>query len=360
MKPKIIYRYVAGKFWLPFFFSMAIFCILVLLGDFFENIKDITNGYATLRLILKYCFLNLPGWLGMLLPVACLLGSLFVISDMIAGGEWTACLASGYRPRQLFAPLVICVLFVLLCNGLLQEYALPKINIKAEETYYKKLRGKTDFKQGVKKDVTLRLSEYEMMFAQKIETDSSVMQGITLDTYNKQWEIQTQITAEKMTWDGGRWILKNGYKRDFDDGINIKETVFDSMPSPLKISPANISVGETDENTTIRELLKKISFLGRSGLVTYKEKTDLHNKLATPVMTVLMCLLGMPFATTMRKKGKVINIIAALVMSFSFWWVMTMAATAGKSGLLSPWAAGWGVVIVCFTAVLIQFKLMKI
>jgi len=360
MKPKIIYRYVAGKFWLPFFFGMAVFSVLVFMGDFFENVKDITNGHATLALILKYCLLNLPGWIGMLLPAACLLACLFVISDLIAGGEWTACLASGYRPLQLFAPLILCVVFVLFCNILMQEFALPKINQKAEEVYYKKLRGRADFKPNVQKDVTLRISDNEMMFAQKIETDSSVMQGITLDIYNAKWEIQTQIVAQAMKWDGQQWILRNGYKRDFDGGINIKETAFDAMPSPLKIKPENISVGDSDENSTIRDLLKKISFLGRSGLVTYKEKTDLHSKLATPVMTILMCLLGMPFATAVRKKGKVINIIAALVMSFAFWWVMTMAATAGKSGLMSPVIAGWGVVFIIFAAVVVEFKFMKI
>ena len=360
MRPKIIYRYVAGKFWLPFFFAMAVFCVLVFMGDFFENVKDITNGYATLGLILKYCLFNLPGWIGLLLPAACLLACLFVISDLIAGGEWTACLASGYRPLQLFAPLVACVVFVLVCNIFFQEFALPAVNSKAAEVYYKKLRGRADFKPNVQTDVTMRISDNVMMFAQKIETDSSVMQGITLDVYDKQWEIQTQIVARTMKWINGKWVLQNGYKRDFEGGINILETPFDEMPSPLTIKPQNISVGDSDETSTIRDLLKKISFLGRSGLVTYKEKTNLHAKLATPVMTVLMCLLGMPFAAKARKKGKVINIIAALVMSFAFWWIMTMAATAGKSGMLSPVIAGWGVVFVCAAAVLAQFRLMKV
>ncbi|ACC97678.1 Permease YjgP/YjgQ family protein [Elusimicrobium minutum Pei191] len=363
IKPKILYRYIASKFWMPFFFAMAMFCILVLLGDFFENIKSITNGYATFRLILKYCFLNLPSWLGMLLPVACLLAVLFVISDMVAGGEWTACLASGYRPGQLFVPLIACVILVVFLNSLMQEFVYPRVSQKAEQVFRRQLRGDKDFQAGIERNITLRINPRQMLLAQTLQSGSLTMYGITTEFYNENWEIEKQIVARNLVWDKDEkiWFYKDGVIRYFEEGITIREEVFDTLESDLKVAPKDISVGDIEEKAiSVRELLKKISFLGRSGLVTYKEKTNLHNKLAMPVMTIIMCLIGMPFAVTVRKRGKVINIIAALVMSFSFWWVMTMASTAGQNGILSPFIAGWGIVVLAAAAVFIEFKIMKI
>ncbi|MGB2578486.1 lipopolysaccharide export system permease protein [Elusimicrobium simillimum] len=363
MNVKIIYRYIAGKFWMPFFFAMAMFCILVLLGDFFENVKIITNGYASFRLILKYCLLNLPGWLGMLIPVACLLAALFVISDLVAGGEWTACLASGYRPRQLFMPIIACVLLVVAVNSWLQEFVFPKVNQRAEEVYHKRLKGEKDFKPGIEQDVTLRIGDSEMLFAGKIQSNSIVITDVSFEKYNSAWEIERQVVAKSMVWDGNvdNWYFYNGVERTFANGIELKETPFEKLLSPLKIAPEDISVGSTEEKTySIKQLLKKIDFLKRSGLVSYKETTNLHNKIAMPFMTVLMCLLGMPFAITVRKKGKIVNMIAAMVMSFTFWWVMTMAVTAGENGVLSPVVAGWGIVVLCAAAVLIEFRIMKV
>ncbi|WP_424245678.1 lipopolysaccharide export system permease protein [Elusimicrobium posterum] len=358
---KIIYGYIAKKFWMPFFFSLGIFSVLVIFGDVFDNLRSITNGYATFRLILKYALLNLPGWFGMLLPVACLMGSLFVISDMVSGGEWTACVASGYRPLQLFMPLVACVVFIMILNLAAQEFVIPDISKKASTVFNIQLRGKKGFDPAMESNINLRIGDNKMLFAQQAKSGGSRMDGITIDIYNDNWEIATQLVAKSMEWDGGHWMLMDGVKRDFVKGINIEETVFTKLVSPLEIDPKNIVFGDSDEKSlSSRDLYKRIKFLGASGLQTYKEKTNLYNRLAMPVIAVLMCLLCMPFAITVRKKNKAVNIIAALVVTFIVWWIMSMGVTAGENGALSPLVAGWGVVFIAAAIVVVEFKIMKI
>ena len=108
---KILYRYIAKKFWGPFIFIILIFSLLIFLGDSLEKMRWINTYGTTLRLVLKYSFLTMPSWLIQVLPVACLLSGLFVISDMISNGEWTACIAGGFTVRQIFKPLVLCISF---------------------------------------------------------------------------------------------------------------------------------------------------------------------------------------------------------------------------------------------------------
>jgi lipopolysaccharide export system permease protein len=129
----------------------------------------------------------------------------------------------------------------------------------------------------------------------------------------------------------------------------------------FSLPPDEIVVGETNEkNTSIRNLLKKINFLESSGLASYKDKTYLHNRLAMPFATIIMCMLGMPFAIAVRKKSKALNIILALVLAFAYWTIMSMSLTAGQTGSLSPLLAGWGITVICAVLVITEFKLMKI
>ena len=59
-----IYFYIARKFWGPFLFALGVFAALVVLGDTFEKLKTLNNGYSTLGAVLSYSLATFPNcWL---------------------------------------------------------------------------------------------------------------------------------------------------------------------------------------------------------------------------------------------------------------------------------------------------------
>ena len=78
-----IYYYIAKKFWGPFFFALGVFTTLVVLGDTFEKMKNLSNGTTTILDLLSYSLATFPNWLTTIMPVACLLGAISVISEMV-------------------------------------------------------------------------------------------------------------------------------------------------------------------------------------------------------------------------------------------------------------------------------------
>ena len=160
-----LYHYIAHKFWGPFFFALGIFTTLVLLGDFFEKMKKISNGVTTLMDVLTYSAMTVPNWLTTIMPVACLLGAIFVISEMVANGEWTACVAGGFAPKDLFKPIIACILGVVCVTMLVQEFIVPALNLKADELYYTRIKPADGFNPNVENDVVIKISPYQMLFA---------------------------------------------------------------------------------------------------------------------------------------------------------------------------------------------------
>lgn len=358
-----IYFYIAQKFWGPFLFALGVFAALVVLGDTFEKLKTLNNGYSTLGAVLSYSLATFPNWLATIMPVACLLGAISVISEMVANGEWTACVAGGFSPKQLFIPVVVCLLLVTGLTMLMQEFVVPPLNIKAETIYYTKIKPQEGFNLQTEYDVAMKISPRQMLYAKKVDLSAGKMEEISLDTYDSVWNISNQIVATSMTWDEDRhaWTFQDGTKRTFVDKMDTQEEHFDLADSPVSTAPADMSVNRTESKLlSIRDLSKRIRFFKQSGLAYYEAETVRQAKLATPFVTLIMCLLGIPFAISMRRKSKILNILASMVIAFTFWWLISMFTSIGENGYINPFLAGWGPVIVFGIVVFFEFKWLKL
>lgn len=359
----LLFRYIARKFWVPFFFSMGVFATLVVLGDTFEKMKNLGNGSTTLGDVLSYSLVTFPNWLATIMPVACLLGAISVISEMVSNGEWTACVAGGFAPRQLFKPVIACILLVCAGTMLLQEFVVPPLNVKADYIYYTRLKSNPNYNQYVENDVLIKISPQQMLYAKTVDLTKGTMYKVSLDTYDDAWDIAEQIVADKMVWNKNarQWEFTDGVHRTFAGEMETHETPFQTRPSPLEIRPDQMSVGRVDEDVmSVRDLTKRIKFHKRTGIAYYSAETQRQAKLATPFATLIMCLLGMPFAISTRRKSKILNIIASTVIAFTFWWLISMCTSVGQNGYINPFLAGWGPVLIFSIVVFFEFKWLKL
>ncbi|MBR4591739.1 MAG: LptF/LptG family permease [Elusimicrobiaceae bacterium] len=360
---RLIYRYIARKFWGPFFFALGVFAVLVVLGDTFEKMKNLGNGITTLGDILSYSMVTFPNWLATIMPVACLLGAISVISEMVGNGEWTACVAGGFAPRQLFKPIIACILTVAGLTLLMQEFIVPPLNVKANYIYYTRLKPRAKYNQYLENDVLIRLSPTQMLYAKEVDLTKGAMNKVSLDTYNDVWDIADQIVAENMIWDdeNKHWVFTQGIHRTFDNNMETSENSFSSQISPLQIRPDQMSVGRVSEEIMgIRDLTKRIRFHKQTGIASYSAETLRQAKLATPFVTLIMCLLGMPFAISTRRKSKIVNILASLVIAFTFWWLISMCTSMGQNGYIPAFLAGWGPVLAFSVVVFFEFKWLRL
>jgi len=107
---KIFFRYIAGTFWAPFGFGLAVFCLLLLFGSLFDSLNFFIRSGAGAGVFLRYVFFQTPYFMVKIAPIATLLAVLFSISGMMTRGEWKAGLAGGWRPFDMIKPLLACSL----------------------------------------------------------------------------------------------------------------------------------------------------------------------------------------------------------------------------------------------------------
>jgi lipopolysaccharide export system permease protein len=343
---------------------MCIFGALVFLGDTVEKMRWINSYQASMGVILKYSLLTTPSWLMQILPVACLLSALLVVSDMISSGEWTACLAGGFAAREIFKPILACVALIALAGFLAQEFIVPDLSKRAKLTLQHEIRGQDDYRPDVQKNITLRLDDKNILFARELRPQEGLMQDMFIDVYGDGKSLVSQISAKRFVWspEAKAWLFWDGVLRSFGKNASIKEKEFKSMQSAFFVPPSKIAAGSADDaySMTVFELLRRVKFLKISGLSSFKERTFLQTKLAAPFATLIVCLLGMPLAIAAKLSSKLINVISAVAVGFAFWWTASLLSSAGQSGMLNPVVAGWLPVLAFAVVVYAEFKILKI
>ena len=282
---------------------------------------------------------------------------------MVANGEWTACVAGGFSPKQLFKPIIACILVVAGATMLLQEFVVPPLNVKANYIYYTRMKPRPNYNQYLENDVLIKISPTQMLYAKTVDLTAGTMTKVSVDTYNDSWDIANQIVAEQMVWNKDKQssLFADGIRRTFVGNMDTQEERFESAESPFTIRPEEMSIGRVYENLMgIRDLTKRIRFHKQTGIASYSAETMRQSKLATPFATIIMCLLGMPFAISTRRKSKIVNILTSMVIAFTFWWLMSMCTSMGENGYINPYLAGWGPVLIFGVVVFFEFKWLRL
>jgi lipopolysaccharide export LptBFGC system permease protein LptF len=88
-------------------------------------------------------------------------------------------------------------------------------------------------------------------------------------------------------------------------------------------------------------LTKYIADLRQSGFDTIKLQVQLANKLAVPVITLVMAIVAVPFAVSMGKRGGLAIIATAIGVAISYWVVAGFFSSMGDIDTLPPMLAAW-------------------
>ena len=343
MMRKIFYRYIAAKFWSPFLFAAGIFSALAFLGDIFGHMNDFARTAAPLKLILKYFMYSLPFWTLVIVPVAALLAALFVLAEMVSSGEWVAGLSSGYKPRQMVAPVIACCALVALCHFALTETVAPNLRRKSEFILERDISGNKSYHGGIKTDMVVRVADGIFLSAREFNAPAGEITKAAMSV-QLSGRVSYQVEAQSGRWDARRhqWIFYNGVQRMFGRDGKITSLRFDSWPSGIAIEPQFMNVDKIwSEDVTLYELVHRIAMLNQIGAPVLREELLLQGKLAAPFVNFLLCLVAIPFAVSVRRGGKMLHFTAAIGLAFFFWWTTSVSQSAGELGTLSPLVAAW-------------------
>ena len=136
---------------------------------------------------------------------------------------------------------------------------------------------------------------------------------------------------------------------------------FDRLFRPdLKIKPEALTRRQKkSDEMGYFELAEYVKLKKRSGQVVAKEATDLHLKIAFPLVNFIIVLFGAPLAANPKRSGLALGFAVSLFISFVYYTLIRMSQSFGYSEKLPPLLAAWAVNIlfaILGTVLLIRAK----
>jgi lipopolysaccharide export system permease protein len=112
---------------------------------------------------------------------------------------------------------------------------------------------------------------------------------------------------------------------------------------PLPEKPNDFKIMQKDaEKMGFFDLWKYINKIQKEGYDATRYLVDLHGKLAFPLVTVILVLIGISFSTRSERQGGVMQSVGiGIIIGFSYWIVHAFSMSLGRSGILPSILSAW-------------------
>jgi lipopolysaccharide export system permease protein len=175
------------------------------------------------------------------------------------------------------------------------------------------------------------------------------MENLCIIKIDDNFNILERIDAKQGIWNNDKWIIKEAYIRNFTNNIETSVQKIDSYELKTSDAPEDFVIVkrsfEDTLTTNLFRLKKLIDLLKQSGFQYREELVNYHLKIAFPLATFILTLLGIsiPFLFHTQKSflNAALSFIVTVITAFFYMGFLTIGLSLGKTGTLSPILSAW-------------------
>ncbi len=342
---RILDRYIFASVLAIFFGCLLTFLFLYVIIDLFANLDMVMKQHVNILLLAQYYLASVPVIFVQVVPIACLLATLYTFAKLNRDNEIIAMRASGLSIFQISRTVIIFGFILSLAVFFVNDRFVPQSASVTKrfreqmESGAKKLKAK---KREPIKNFFMYGSKNRLIYANSFSPDTDTLDGIVILEHDAKQNVTEKIMAQKGVYEKGFWRFYNCYTFVFEEnGRDIKEQHYqeEEIMTITETPKDFLDQRQSPEFMTIAQLDNYIWRLSRSGAtkVTRNFKIDLYQRFTMPLTTILIILLGIPFSLMIRKRATGISSLGISIMvGFLYYVVNAVSVAFGKAGFLPP------------------------
>jgi len=342
--PNILDRYVMRKY--AGILALAFLSLLLIsfIVTFFERIDKVYENGKPLGLLFQFMIFKTPEFTTYVLPIAVLTTALLTIGFLTKFNEVTAMKACGISVYRAAVPVVVLAGLLGVAALIVQERLLPPANRKAEEIWNRITDAPILNAGSVNRHWVLGRAKNRIYHFGAFDPRSASFSGLSVyDLDPARWTLARRISAEKAVLKQGTLYLSKSWERDFSDERSVgyvenREAVLPGVEDKAFF----LKEWKDPSQMTVRELRAYIREIADLDFEVVKFKVDLAAKIAFPFVSLVMTLLGLPFAFRMGKRGTLVGIGTSILIAMVFWGAIGVFKSLGYLAILPPFLAAWG------------------
>lgn len=340
--------------WISVAFVALAFLTLFAFFELVDEMSDVgrkaasglTYGYAQ---ALAYVALLMPSRLYELLPIAVLIGTIFVMARFAQSSEFTILRTSGMGPwRALKTLLWMGVVFALLTLAI-GDYLAPATNRAA---HLLKSRYTGHISVGAT-GAWLKDRQQVTNYAINVGalTSEGTMQSIRIFEFNSKGQLLSTLQAERGSFAEDGWHLSGVKRSEFliDEGAPgqamaahiSRSQMQQDFRWPTSISAEMVSVALLKpERMRTLDLFTYIRHLQANGQSSQRYEIEFWRKLFYPLSCLVMVALALPFAYLHFRSGAISGyVFGGVMVGISFFLLNNVFGYIGNLNDWRPWIA---------------------
>ena len=348
--PLILDEYVLSQFLGTFSMVLVSFVMLMLIFTCFELLGDIIRNRTPLITVAAYLANLTPSMIYTITPLAVLIAVLVVFGLMSKSSELTAMKASGISLYRIVLPVFVIASMLATSLFVFDQVYLPQAN-RRQEALRNIIKGKPPqtFEHPGQKWIFGRQEPGKpgrIFYYELFDPAQNAFGNLTVFEFDPEtFSISRRIFASNVHWEPQlhEWVFEHGWERSFKGSEISSYRPFDvSTFSEIREQPQYFKKEALlSSEMSFDELSAYIRDLSQSGFDTIRLRVQLNRKVATPVITLIMAILAVPFALSMGKRGSLTGIAVAIGVAIAYFMVAGIFGAMGDVNLLPAILAAW-------------------
>lgn len=343
----IIGRLVLKEWFKAFFAGLCVLLILVTAGNL---IAGFLRGNVTGQEVLINYILELPVFFNQILPVSCLIASVFSLDKLHRRNELIAIFAAGMTRMKLLLFIVQGAVFVAAFQFIIGAYLRPFLKGQKDflmadsKMKFRNLKSKGLMASTIASGkIWYKGDDYFLSFLNYDKINKTINE-VSVYYFDESHKMKTYIHAKKVvhyrhkTWNfmKGRiyfYLNVNEFPRisSFDSSFRI----LDETPNDFNQLEADITTLKPDK------LMSYIEQLKQSGINTSEYEVVLYDKFSQALICVIFALLSslIVFYPDRRTTSPGRNVLFIITFTVIYWLIHFSLLELGKGSKINPFAA---------------------
>ncbi|MES2529870.1 MAG: LPS export ABC transporter permease LptG [Pseudomonadota bacterium] len=323
------------------------FLSLFFFFDFVDELGDIGKpsslGYGAPQ-ALAYVALLVPSHLYELMPIAVLIGTIFVMARLAQSSEYTILRTSGLGPwRALGSLLVLGAGFVVL-TFVVGDYVAPVAD-RGAQLLKARFQGDVFATTGAT-GAWLKEKRGDMSYAVNVSSMNrdGTLRSPRIFEFDAQGFVATQTTATYAVAVDGAWVLHEAQRQHYDtraagDKARVNTVATPELRWPTTLTNEMVSVALLKpERMRTLDLFEYIRHLDANGQTAQRYEIQFWRKVFYPLSCLVMVVLALPFAYLhFRQSGITSYVFGGVLIGISFFLLNNVFGYIGNLSSWVPW-----------------------
>jgi len=330
--------YVGMRFLRTITVSVASFVIVFVSVDAFDHFSRWVDKDVSIGSFAMYYFYGLPYIIILVLPVAVLLSSLFLVTSLSRRNELIAMRTAGMSIPRIFLPLFVIGALASLFELGVGDFIVANASFKQSQVKRVEIDGHEPVNYSMRNSFARRSPGGAILDIGFYNGQTATMTDVTIEWFDDSSRVIRRLDMDRMVWSDSIWNAINVTDRVFGPSGALIYTVSDTLPVPeLAETPADIGTRQkATGEMNIFELRDYIGRMAAAGGDTRADMVEFYLKLLFPLSNLIMVLVGAPLALRSSRAGNASGVGLAILLAFIFFSLLRFGQTLGHKGALPP------------------------